>query len=391
MVKIVGKNFATAGIALVSVGAIAGASTVQPPPRPSPVPVVQLAAASPTVAQPPIPFRPPAVASSAVASSTVAQLPPPVQRPGVLESLVELDLTRFLVPPSVTQAAPVAPPIPEPSPTAVEFEDLIIDTYHAIEPWVRYGFELVTWGVGWVPWVGWLAPQIMIFYDFGERIVESLVENSANWLWGPLPFGEGLVNIGQDSWDALVQLGIDQWNFWLWPLPPLPFDAEQSQAITETTPAATEAGTPAGDEPTSTARPHPRRLDAGYHKRDRTEWRDVREEPDVQIVPESDLDEVVPPDAEPATPDEELVTPEDEPVTGEDESSTSEEESVVSETDSVASDEKKLASRKSLNDKPRETKEATETSQSRSHGENDGRSAKRDYARSPRSSSSDAE
>lgn len=123
------------------------------------------------------------------------------------------------------------PPQPPASPlvvTAFEFEDAIINTYDAIEPWVRYGFELGTYVVGWVPWVGWLAPQIMIFYNFGERIVESLVVNSANWLWGPLPLGEGLANIARDSWDALVQLGRDEWNFWLPPLPPLPFTAGQT-------------------------------------------------------------------------------------------------------------------------------------------------------------------
>ena len=112
--------------------------------------------------------------------------------------------------------------------TAFEFEDAIINTYNAIEPWVRYGFKLATYAVGWVPWVGWLAPQIMIFYDFGERIVESLVVNSANWLWGPLPFFEGLGNVARDSWEALVQLGIDEWNFWLPPLPPFPRTAERA-------------------------------------------------------------------------------------------------------------------------------------------------------------------
>jgi hypothetical protein len=61
---------------------------------------------------------------------------------------------------------------------------------------VRYGFELATYGVGWIPFVGWLAPQIMIFYNFGERIVRSLVFNSADWLWGPLPFFEGLDRMG---------------------------------------------------------------------------------------------------------------------------------------------------------------------------------------------------
>ena len=118
--------------------------------------------------------------------------------------------------------------------TGLEFEDAIKNTYVAIEPWVHYGFELAQYAVGWIPYVGWLAPQIDIFYHFGERIVRSLVFNSADWLWGPLPFGEGLGNIAQDSWNALVQLGRDQWNFWLPslpPLPPLPGAAEQTTTL----------------------------------------------------------------------------------------------------------------------------------------------------------------
>ena len=229
--KVFGKRLATAGIALVSVGAIAVAPTVQAPPRP--VPAVQLAAAtSPTVVQ------------------------PPAQQSGVLGALSRLDLSKFIIPASASQPLPTPPQIPGPSPTPTnfEFEDAIINTYHAIEPWVRYGFELVTWGVGWIPWVGWLAPQIMIFYNFGERIVESLVVNSANWLWGPLPFGEGLGNVAEDSWNALVQLGIDQWNFW--GLPPLPFSAQQAQAQ----PAAADTLAPADQQVAPpTVRPHPLR------------------------------------------------------------------------------------------------------------------------------------
>ena len=87
---------------------------------------------------------------------------------------------------------------------------------------MHYGFQLAQYAVGWVPYVGWLSPQIDIFYHFGERIVRSVVFNSADWLWGPLPFAVGLGNIARDSWNSLVQLGIDQWNFWLPPLPPLP-------------------------------------------------------------------------------------------------------------------------------------------------------------------------
>jgi hypothetical protein len=343
--KIVGQNFATAGIALVSVAAIAGASAVQPPPQPAPVPVVQLAAASPAVAQ-----------------------PPPEPRSGVFQSLVELDLNRFVIPPSVSQPAPVAPQVPGPSPTpgAYEFEDAIIDTYHAIEPWVRYGFELVTWGVGWVPWVGWLAPQIMIFYDFGEHIVESLVVNSANWLWGPLPFGEGLGNVAQDSWDALVQLGIDQWNFWLWPLPPLPFAAAQ----TNSEPA--ETSTPAVDQAASTSRPHPRRDDVGrpVRKDDRGNLAS-REDPDAQEgeEPASDADEPASEDSEPATPKER-----EQPA-------------------SRTSLRKKPGAQASSSESSRSEKKAGQasTSHAESRDKNGGETAKRDSDRSPRHTAAAAE
>ena len=227
--RVFGKKWATVGIALVSVGAIAIAPTVQPPPRPA-VPEVQLAAAtSPTVSQ------------------------SPVQQSNFLGALFSLDLGRFIIPPSAGQPFPTPPNI-GPSPTPTEFEDAIINTYHAIEPWVRWGFEVATYAVGWIPWVGWLSGQIMIFYNFGERIVESLVVNSANWLWGPLPFLEGLGNIAEDSWNALVQLGRDQWNFWLPPLPPLPGAAQQAQEAQAETLAL--ADQPVGPP---TVRPHPLR------------------------------------------------------------------------------------------------------------------------------------
>jgi len=207
MIKIVGRKLAKAGILLVSVAAIAIAPTVQVPPPP-PVAAVRLAAATsiPIAAQPLVP------------------------QSNVLGALLRLDLGRFIIPPSAGQPFPTPPNI-GPAPTQTGFEDAIINTYHAIEPWVRWGFELATYAVGWIPYVGWLSGQIMIFYNFGERIVESLVVNSANWLWGPLPFGEGLGNVAEDSWDALVQLGIDQWNFWLPPLPPLPLSAQEAQTL----------------------------------------------------------------------------------------------------------------------------------------------------------------
>jgi hypothetical protein len=218
------KHVATTGIALLSIGAIAIAPTIPTPSRPVERSVHLAAATTPTVVKQPL-----------------VQQPVTQQTTNVLGSLLSLHLGTFIIPPSLGQPFPT-PQLPGPVPTPNEFEDAIINTYHAIEPWVRYGFELATYAVGWVPWVGWLSPQIMIFYNFGERIVESLVVNSANWLWGPLPFGEGLGNVARDSWNALLQLGRDEWNFWLPPLPPLPFTAQQTQeqSVSTATPAAVE-------------------------------------------------------------------------------------------------------------------------------------------------------
>ena len=227
--KTLGNRLATVGIALVTVGTVAIAPTVQPPARPAERSVQLAAATQPTSVR------------------------PPAEQSNFLGALLRLDLRQFIIPPSAGQPFPT-PELPEPSPapTDVQFEDAIINTYHAIEPWVRYGFEVATYAAGWVPYVGWLSPQIMIFYNFGERIVESLVVNSANWLWGPLPFGQGLGNIARDSWDALVQLGIDEWNFWLPPLPPLPFGVQPTQ----TQAATTDTLVPANQ---SVTRPHPLR------------------------------------------------------------------------------------------------------------------------------------
>src|SRR5215475_11890224 len=66
--------------------------------------------------------------------------------------------------PSANQPVPT-PPSPTPVPTPGSVAGSLEGAYHAIEPWVRYGFELATYAVGWVPYVGWLSGQIMIFYN----------------------------------------------------------------------------------------------------------------------------------------------------------------------------------------------------------------------------------
>jgi hypothetical protein len=177
---------------------------------------------------------------------TAAALPTTPFDPYDGPSLFDL-IGHGIIIPSLGQAPPTPPPN-TPIPVANSANQAIKNIYNAVEPWVRYGFQLATYAVGWVPWVGWLSGQIMIFYNFGERIVRSITFNVADWLFGPVPFLEGLRNVARDSWNALVQLGIDEWNFFLPPLPPLPpfpLAAKQPANATAKQSALPEAGAPA--------------------------------------------------------------------------------------------------------------------------------------------------
>jgi hypothetical protein len=183
------KKVLIAAITLISAGAIAIAPTVSPPtPRPA---AVQLSAAVQPLSQPIDPF-----------------------------TFIVDWAERIVIPPSL--GAPVPPPPTVTIPTATSIGGTIKNVYNAIEPWVQYGFDLAAYAVGWIPYVGWLAPQITIFYNFGERIVRSITFNIADWLDGKISFGQGLINVAVDTFNSFVQLGIDQLNFWLPPLPPLP-------------------------------------------------------------------------------------------------------------------------------------------------------------------------
>jgi hypothetical protein len=190
----------TAGVAVVAASSVVVGVTVAPPPPSSPAPPISATSA--------------AVELTAVVAST-SSTPAPDNIPTLFD-----EIRRGIIP-----SFGAAPPTPPPALTVAATSNAnqaIKNIYNAVEPWVRYGFEVATYAVGWIPYVGWLSGQIMIFYNFGERIVRSITFNVADWLFGPLPFIQGLGNVARDSWNALVQLGVDQWNFWLPPLPPLP-------------------------------------------------------------------------------------------------------------------------------------------------------------------------
>jgi hypothetical protein len=189
--KISTRSVLMAGLTTLTATAVAIAPSVQPPPPPAPARTVLLAADVQPLAQP--------------------------LAPTTLSGWVQ----RILIPPNFGTPPPPPPPIVVPTPGSIGSS--IIDIYEFVEPWVHYGFEIAQYVVGWIPWVGWLAPQIDIFYHLGERIVRSITFNIANWLDGNVSFGQGLVNVGVDTINSFITFGIDQWDFWIgFPLPPLP-------------------------------------------------------------------------------------------------------------------------------------------------------------------------
>lgn len=187
--KISARSVLMAGVATVTANAVAMAPSVQPPPQPAPA--IQLAA---------------------------AVQPPDEPGPHLLQILLT-DPARLLGP-----ARPIGTITPPPDPIefsiAPNLADTIDNVYIAVEPWVRYGFQVATDIVGWIPWVGWLAGQIMVFYTFVEGKVASGAFNIADWLRGDGGVVENLVDFGIDVGLAFIWLGIDEYNYFLPPLPP---------------------------------------------------------------------------------------------------------------------------------------------------------------------------
>ena len=178
-----------AGVATVTASAVLIAPSVQPLPHPKPA--IQLAAnANIQLTAQPAEFR-------------------------ATRRLVATDLL------AERRSAFPQPPT-QPLPTPGSIPSSLEAAYHAIEPWVQYGFELAPYAVGWIPYVGWLSGQIMIFYHLGEGIVHAIAHNTLDWLDGNGSFAQNLGEGIRWSIDALIQFGINEWNYFLPPLPPLP-------------------------------------------------------------------------------------------------------------------------------------------------------------------------
>ena len=222
------RSCLTTVVATIAAATIAFVPSVREP-APSapdvrvPTPAIQLAAQVRPPITGPVGIEPTAQVQSLV---TTAALP---------DLLVEW-VQRIFVPPSASAPFPTPQFPPVVAPTSIGSS--IKGIYNAVEPWVEWGFDVAAYAVGWIPWVGWLAPQITIFYDFGEMIVRSITFNIADWLDNRVSFAQGLVNVGVDTINAFIFLANAQLAFWLPPLPPIPpigsFAAAETAELTET-------------------------------------------------------------------------------------------------------------------------------------------------------------
>lgn len=121
-------------------------------------------------------------------------------------------------------AAPAAIQTPGVAAIAIapNLANTIDQIYLSVEPWVRYGFEVAAYALGWVPWVGgWAGGLLLDGYNFGQSIVASGVFNFTDWLRGDGGIATNLVDFGVDVALAFVWLGIDVANTFI-PLPPIP-------------------------------------------------------------------------------------------------------------------------------------------------------------------------
>jgi len=152
--------------------------------------------------------------AAAIASQAGALLGPT----GAVRALTAA--SALLTPAAMTNAAAMPAAL-----TSAAFGDGIKAAYNLIEPYVQYGFELAAYAAGYLPWVGFLAPQINFFYNLFEPMVQSGLFNILDWLGGSITFAQGLNNFfaaTTASINYFIQTEINWALSFLPPLPPLP-------------------------------------------------------------------------------------------------------------------------------------------------------------------------
>lgn len=109
-----------------------------------------------------------------------------------------------------------------PALAAESIGNAIKNLYNAVEPWVQYGFNFTAWAVGWLPYIGILAPQINFFYYLGEPIVQAVLFNAIDFVDGTVTFSQALTNIETATAASINQFINTEINWIRGFLPPLP-------------------------------------------------------------------------------------------------------------------------------------------------------------------------
>ena len=159
---------------------------------------------------------------AAVTLSAVAVVPVASPRPDVV-IMGSLDLAATVSPLIQPLVPAAAAAVPGPTAAATGSPgDTIINAYNYLEPWVAYGFELADWALGFVPGVWWVSPAVDLAYFTAEPIVQSLVYSFAFLIDGQAELIGPTLQTGVNEAAANFVTYSFYWFTSLVPLPPFP-------------------------------------------------------------------------------------------------------------------------------------------------------------------------
>ena len=205
------RSYCVAGVALLAAGAVAFTPAIVPTPPDITVPAVNLSA---------------------------TQAPPPE----LVKWLRELQEAAAHMPalsttPAVSpNALPVASPAPTVSPSALPIAspapqnaagDGVVNVWYTALPWIDYGVNVVDGGLGWIPGIAIVGDQVgIVYYSLIRPVADSfVVDLVAPVLNAPLninSYVNGLVTLGTVTVDSLVNLGVNEFNYFFgWLTPPV--------------------------------------------------------------------------------------------------------------------------------------------------------------------------
>ena len=121
--------------------------------------------------------------------------------------------------------------------------DAIINAYNALQPWVAYGYQLVQWGLSWIPGVWLVAPAVDLAYYTAQPLIEGAVYSFAYLIDGQADLiPPTLTQAVQNSANNFVAYTVN-WAYSIFPFPPLPpLPVFNGLAAASTAPAATSRG-----------------------------------------------------------------------------------------------------------------------------------------------------